>query len=90
MMMFDRFGEVGVNDIYKELYICIYRYRLEKKQIRYETMAKANNIAWIFQTIQNAKNLSQLSPIKTYALNVKRDIDKKYIIEEVNNVFENY
>lgn len=91
MMMFDRFGEVGVNDIYKELYICIiYRYRLEKKQIRYETMAKANNIAWIFQTIQNAKNLSQLSPIKTNALNVKRDIDKKYIIEEVNNVFENY
>lgn len=90
MMIFDRFGEEGVNHIYKELYMVIYRHRLEKKQVRYETMAKAGNVAWIFQTIQNAKNLSQLSQIKIAAINAKLNLDKKYDIEEVYNVYVNY
>ncbi len=61
MLVFDRFGERGVMHIYENLYRCIYRFRLENKQVRYETMAKASNVSWIFTTINNAKNLSDLN-----------------------------
>lgn len=88
MMTFDRFGEMGVNDIYKELYMCIYRYRLEKKQIRYETMAKSSNTGWIFQTIQNAKSLSDLHLIKHKALIAQNNLDIKYQVDEILNVFK--
>ena len=90
MMVFDRFGEIGVNHIYKELYMVIYRHRLEKKQVRYDGMANSGNIAWIFQTIQNAKNLEQLFPIKQNAVNLKLNINIQYRIEAVINVFTNY
>ncbi len=93
--VFDRFGEIGVNAIYKELYMCIYRHRLEKRQVRYATMAKAENSAWIFRTIRNAKNIANLNPIKQLALKTKYTFDNneesvQKIIEEVLSVYINY
>lgn len=91
--VFDRFGEVGVNAIYKELFMCLYRYRLEKKQVRYATMAKKENVAWIFKTIRNAKNMADLNVIKQFALKAKQDFDTTepaYKVDEVLSVYKEY
>lgn len=91
--VFDRFGEVGVNSIYKELFMCFYRHRLEKKQIRYATMAKKESTAWIFKTIHNAKNIADLNVIKQVALKVKHNFDSTepaYKIDEVLSVYKEY
>ena len=93
MYVFDRFGEIGVNAIYKELYMCIYRHRLEKQQVRYVTMAKAENSAWIFRTIRNAKNIADLHLIKQRALEAKRnfhDLHPTDTMKEVLSVYEKY
>ena len=87
MMVFDRFGEVGVNSIYRDLYLCIYKQRLEKKQVRYETMAKDNNVNWIFRTIQNAKRLSDFQAIRHFALSAKENTPRNYIVDEIVSVF---
>lgn len=89
MMVFDRFGEAGVNNIYRELYICLYRHRLEKKQVRYETMAKASNSAWIFQAIHNAKSLSDQQAIRQAAQKAKSQTVINYEVEEILSVFKN-
>lgn len=88
MMVFDRFGESGVNNIYRDLYICLYKHRLEKKQVRYETMAKASNSGWIFQVIQNAKTLSDLQSIKQTAKWEKSQTAINYSVEEIISVFK--
>lgn len=67
MLMFDRFGESGVNEFYKDIYLCLYRYRLEKQRIWFDTMCKADVSGWLFATIQNAKNISELMEIKSHA-----------------------
>lgn len=93
MYVFDRFGEVGVNSTYRELFMCIYRHRLEKKQVRYATMAKKENTAWIFKTIHNAKNIADLNVIKRVALEVKHNFDSTepaYKIDEVLSVYKEY
>ena len=88
MMAFDRFGETGVNHLYKDLYLCIYKYRLENKQVRYKTMGKAENTAWIFQTILNAKGLSDLSLIKKKALEAKQRLNVQYKVEAIFAVYK--
>lgn len=93
MYVFDRFGEVGVNSIYKELYMCIYRHRLEKKQVRYATMAKAENSAWLFKAIHNAQTIADLNCIKKEALNAKHKFDSEetnYKVDEILSVYKEY
>lgn len=87
MMLFDRFGEIGVNYLYQDLYLCIYKYRLENRQVRYKTMAKSDNVAWIFQNILNAKSLSDLSLIKQKALEAKEKLNLQYKVEKIIEVF---
>ena len=86
MMVFDRFSEIGVNSIYRDLYLCLYKHRLEKKQVRYETMAK-DNVNWIFRTIQNAKGLSDFQEIRHFALIAKEETPRNYIVDEIVSVF---
>lgn len=86
MMVFDRFGEIGVNNLYRDLYLCIYKHRLEKKQVRYETMAK-DNTTWIFRTIQSAKGLSDFHTIRHSALLAKEKTPRNYMVEEILSVF---
>lgn len=88
MMVFDRFGETGVTNLYRDLYVCLYKHRLEKKQVRYETMAKASNSTWIFQVIQNAKTLSDLHAIRQHAQSAKGNVSVNYLVEEVLSVFK--
>ena len=87
LMVFDRFGEVGLYELYKDLYLCVYKYRLENKRVFYRTMANADKVAWIFQKIQRAINLSQLSCIKDKAQEAL-SVARNYEIKEVENVFD--
>lgn len=89
MLLFDRFGEIGVQQFYRDIYICLYSYRLMQKQVRYETMAKKENVAWIFQLISNAKSLSDLAAFTEESRKITANIDSnlKYNIEEVISVF---
>ena len=88
MATFDRFGEVGVNALYRALYICIYRHRLEKAQVRYETLAKNTRTSWIFQTLENAKTLSDLQLIEQKSLEIKNNLAIKYEVEAIAEVFK--
>lgn len=72
MLTFDRFGEQGVNALYRDLYRCLYRLRLENKKVHYATMAKHDASGWIFQTLQNAKTLSDLWPIRRKAAEARQ------------------
>ena len=76
MLVFDRFGEVGVNEIYKDIYTLLYYLRLTKSQIKYATMMKMRRSGWIFSTINNAKNLSELVDIKIEARKKEKEIRK--------------
>lgn len=69
MAVFDRFGEVGVNELYYDLYVLVYAMRLEYSQIRYQTVA--NFPKKLFVSIYSAKGLSDLQSIKSEA-NEKR------------------
>ena len=69
MAVFDRFGEVGVNELFYDLYVIIYSLRLEYSQIRYQTVAKYPNN--LFVSIYSAKGLSDLHSLKAEANNRK-------------------
>ena len=90
MFLFDRFGEAGVRQFYRDIYICLYRYRLIQKQVRYETMAKKENVAWIFQLISNAKSLSDLVVITKRSRLICSNIqgEMKYSVDDVLSVFK--
>lgn len=72
ILIFDRFGEKGLNHLYKAVYICLYRMRLEKKQVRYATMSSYSSSGWIFALINNARNISDLSEIISRASEYKK------------------
>lgn len=90
MFLFDRFGELGVRNYYRDIYICLYKFRLTHKQVRYETMAKKGNVAWIFQLISNSKSLSDLVELTKVSRSICSNIEHemKYSIDEVFSVFK--
>lgn len=74
MLLFDRFGEIGVRALYKDLYAVIYIVRLLKSQVRYSTMMKQKNGGWVFTLINQAKSISDLLPIKIKASEYKEKV----------------
>jgi hypothetical protein len=90
MFLFDRFGEIGVRHYYRDIYICLYKFRLTHKQVRYETMAKKGNVAWIFQLISNSKSLSDLVELTKVSRFICSNIqhEMKYSVDEVFSVFK--
>jgi len=63
-VLFDKFGEEGLKKYYEGLYRHIYRYRLIKKQVKYNAMTKEPNLALkIFPLIRNANSLEDLSEL---------------------------
>ena len=92
LMAFDRFGEKGVNYLYKAIYVCLYRLRLTMKQVRYSTMTTNGNVGWILATIQKAKNFSDLAPIirraEEYRSNVKiGNVKIAFNVAEIEKLF---
>lgn len=88
MHIFDRFGEMGVNRLYEPVYICLYRMRLEKKQVRYATMSSFSSSGWIFTQINNAKNISDLSEIISRASEYKKKTPRNFEVKKVNELFD--
>lgn len=91
MLLFDRFGEIGVQTMYKNLYAVIYFVRLLKSQVRYATMMKLDNGGWVFSLINQAKSLSDLLPINNKASHNKELVNKgatSFHVESIENAIK--
>lgn len=88
ILIFDRFGEKGLDFLYKAVYICLYRMRLEKKQVRYTTMSSYSSSGWIFALINNARNISDLSEIIGRASEYRQKTPRNFKVEKVNELFD--
>lgn len=66
MMVFDKFGVVGLRKYYQLLYAYVFRFRLEKKFVKYDSVAKFP--AGVFAKIHDSKELLDLNFIKELAL----------------------
>ncbi len=91
MAIFDRFGEDGVNKLHKDIYVCLYQYRIKQKAIRYNTMANKERSSWIFKTIECSKSLSDLYPIRKESQQIKNSLKREdevpFYVEEIMSVF---
>ncbi|WP_165749860.1 DUF262 domain-containing protein [Cellulophaga sp. Z1A5H] len=71
ILLFDKYGEDGVNKYHKELYAVVYRLRLEKQQVKYAAVAQYPSEMEIFTIIEQSKNYFELRTLNEIA---KRDI----------------
>lgn len=86
MLLFDRFGEKGVNDYYEYLYVIAYIKRIQNQRIAYQTVAKYPMP--VFTIMANAKDYTSLRSIVELAagLNINdRKYDKFTCFDEVYN-----
>jgi len=67
MLMFDKFGEEGVEKYHKTLYLLVYRLRLEKEQVRYASVADYPLQNKAFNIIENAQTYSDLIRLERMA-----------------------
>lgn len=83
MLVFDKFGSVGLKKYYLLLYAYVFRFRLEKKFVKYDSVAQFPSA--VISRIQHAKELLDLNFIKDYALD---DIERQE--SNVNNDIVEY
>lgn len=67
ILVFDKYGEEGVNRCYKELYAVVYRLRLEKYQVKYAAVAMYPSDMEIFSIIEQSKNYFELRKLTELA-----------------------
>lgn len=67
MLMFDKFGEEGVEKYHKILYLLVYRLRLEREQVRYASVADYPVHNKVFNIIENAQTYSDLIHLEKIA-----------------------
>ena len=60
-VLFDKFGEKGLNKFYKTLYRLVYKERITKSQVKYRTVAQLPST--YFKIIVNAKDLADLAEL---------------------------
>lgn len=87
MLMFDKFGEEGVEKYYKTLYLLVFRLRLEKEQVRYTSVADYPIQNKAFNIIENAQTYSDLTRLEKMAnkkVICKKDVDFiiRYFMEQ--------
>ncbi len=78
-IMFDKFGEEGVNKYYKILYALVYRVRLEKMQVKYAAIAEYPVTKKLFSTIEKAKSFLELQHLENEAsinINCRKEVPK--------------
>lgn len=63
MLLFDKFGEEGVNEYYRHLYVLTYYLRRKQSRVYYSTVAKYPS--HLFSIIENAKDISSLQKIES-------------------------
>ena len=71
-VLFDKFGEKGLNRHYKNLYRLIYSKRLQKSQVRYKYVADLPSE--FFKIIVNAKDLADLAAIDKIAAKLSQEV----------------
>ncbi|MDR0518060.1 MAG: DUF262 domain-containing protein [Fibromonadaceae bacterium] len=83
-IMFDKFGEEGLYQYYRTLYVLIYRLRLEYMQVKYDKVAQYPKD--LFASIEKAKelNLNTLNKKALEEINCRKDIS------EIQQVFIDY
>ncbi len=79
MLVFDRFGEVGVERYYEVLYMLVYRFRLEREQVKYAAVADypLSNLQ-LFHIIENARSFVDLAELERNAYRkvvCKKDVE---------------
>ena len=62
MLLFDKFGEAGVNAYYRHLYVLAYILRRKQSRVYYSTVAKYP--AQLFSIIDNAKDMFSLRKLE--------------------------
>jgi len=87
MLMFDKFGEEGIEKYHKILYLLVYRLRIEKEQVRYTSVADYPIQNKTFNIIENAQNYSDLTRLEKMAnkkVICKKDVDFiiRYFMEQ--------
>lgn len=87
MLMFDKFGEEGIEKYHKILYLLVYRLRLEKEQVRYASVADYPIQNRVFNIIENAQTYSDLNRLEKMAnkkVVCKKDVEFiiKYFMEQ--------
>jgi hypothetical protein len=83
-ILFDKFGEDGLHQYYKTLYVLIYRLRLEYMQVRYNKVAQYPKD--LFASIEKAKDLN-LNMLNKKAL---EKIDCRKDVSEIQQAFIDY
>lgn len=87
MLIFDKFGEDAIKRFYKIVYLVVYRLRIEKEQVRYNSVADYPVQNKIFHTIEKAKSYTDLSKLEKLAYKqviCKKDVEQviKFFIAE--------
>jgi uncharacterized protein with ParB-like and HNH nuclease domain len=78
-LVFDKFGEDGVNRMYKILYALVYRLRLEKIQVKYASVDEFPVESQVFYIIQEAKQYSDLQVLQKKAyhkVNCRKEVNQ--------------
>lgn len=78
MIMFDKYGEDGLNKYYRTLYALVYRMRLEKNQVRYAAVAKYPSDNQLFSIISQSKtffDLRKLNELARQPIECQKDVE---------------
>lgn len=88
IMLFDRFGEIGVEEHYKSLFFIVYQYRLSQQQVKYDGIAKNTDITQIFADISQATNMIDLNKIQKTANEISIEVNFKN--SDINAVVDEF
>jgi len=83
-IVFDKYGEVGVNKYYKLLYVLMYRLRLEKKQVKYNSVAQYPTV--FFSNIENSTDILDID-MQFLGQEAKKEIKCEKEIKEIIPAF---
>lgn len=89
-VLFDKFGEKGLNKYYKPLYRLIYSNRLSKRQVKYSFVSTLPSK--YFKIIVEAKDLADLMKLNNLAQNINIQVelpDNKFKNEQIKDFIIN-
>ena len=88
MVLFDRFGEVGVEKFYKPLFFIVYKFRLSQQQVKYDGISKNSEILETFSDISQATNMIDLNKIQISANKIR--VNQKFYNDDIKAVVKEF
>lgn len=79
--LFDKFGEEAVDKFYEDIYVLIYKHRLEKAQVKYSFVATVPKRYFVI--IRQAKSLSDLTALNK---ELPSNFNKVKLNEKIKNI----